>query len=765
MAENEDAPSMKELRKLINQVQNFAEKKHYAYLVPEQMLLVLLGDSKCATLIKSLTSDSDKRKTIPELKKEVASYLEKEIETTDSIKNIIQTTAYTQLIHAAISNAAIRSIEPDSLAVFMMLFADHESAAAFLLSKHGIYEDDVMEYIQRQRDGEPSDSEKPLLSKFAVNLIEMAKNDQIDPLVGREAEIRRVIQVLSRKKNNNVALIGESGTGKSAIAEGLALKIANDDVPKSLVGKTIWALDLTGMVAGTKFRGEFEERLKGVISECAGDENCILFIDELHTLAGAGGSEGSMDGANILKPYLSRGQLRLIGATTYDEYKNKIEKDKALCRRFKKIDVAEPSQEDTVKILKGLRQKYESFHGVKFSDEVLEDAVRLSGRFLIGRFFPDKAIDVIDEIGAQYRSGLKNGKSATAADVEEVICSMANIPRLSVQDDDKTRLRDLGDRIKRNVFGQDDVVDKIVRQYRMSKAGLANVGKPLGAYLMIGPSGCGKTELAKTLAAELGIGFTKLDMSEYQEEASVSKLIGASAGYVGYENPGALTEPLIKNPHQVVLLDEIEKAHRGVYDVLLQVLDEGRLTDNHGREASFRNAIIVMTSNVGCAAADQLSSAVGFVKTSADDGMRREKTIEDAYRKRFSPEFRNRLSDVFYFRPLSDDVLGQIVDKNFRRLNASLAEKGVVVECGADAREWLVRKASEEHAGGRPVERLVNSRVSEALADEILFGALSEGPGRAFVEVKDGEIALRFQKGDTASGSAETPEPQMANAS
>ena len=533
--------------------------------------------------------------------------------------------------------------------------------------------------------------------------------------------------------------------GKSAIVEGLALKIANDDVPKSLVGKTIYAIDIASMVAGTKFRGEFEDRLEKVIKEAVANENAIMFIDELHTIVGAGSSEGSMDSANILKPYLSRGQLRIIGATTYDEYKNKIEKDKALCRRFKKIDLAEPSKEETLEILKGLRPKYEEFHGIEFSDEVLQSAVDLSSKYIIGKFFPDKAIDIIDEVGAKYHSGVKTGKVATKDDVEEVICSIANIPKISVETDEKDKLRTLGDRIKGNLFGQDEIVDKLVRQVRMNKAGLSNPGRPLSA-LLLGSTGTGKTELAKTLAKELGIGFTKLDMSEYQEEYSVSKLIGSAAGYVGYEQSGALTEPLIKNPHQVLLLDEIEKANKSVYDLLLQVLDEGKLTDNHGREASFKHAIVLMTTNVGYANASTMSKAMGFAKTETDEALRTQKAIEDAYKKKFSPEFRNRLTDVFYFNNLNEQVMGMIVDKNIRNLQSALDDKNVKVVLSDKAKKWIVDKAVAEKAGGRPVERIVNSEITEKLADEILFGALSENGGEIFVDEQDDALKLEFKK-------------------
>lgn len=735
-----------EIKHLVNLVQNFAEINKYAFLVSEMMLLVLTEDDKCRKCMLSVAAAEEKSNLMNGIHNDLLEYINENVERTKSSDGIHETPAYVRLIQASISAGAMRGIEPDSLCAFQMVFADRDSACAAILSKYGIYEENVIKYITEYRKQKISDHTKhEFLEQFAINLTSLAKDGKIDPLIGREKEVRRVIQILSKRKSCCPILLGNPGTGKSAIVEGLALKIAEgNDLPKSLIGKEIYAIDLTGMLAGTKYRGEFEARLEGVIKELAADENSIAFLDEMHMIVGAGSSEGAMDCSNILKPYLSRGQIRVIGATTYDEYKNKIEKDKAFCRRFKKVDVPESSPEDTVKILRGLSKKYEEFHGVKFPDEVLEKAVSLSGRYLLQKFFPDKAIDVIDEVGARYRSGLKDGDTVTVSDVEEVVCEMANIPKITVEEDGKEMLQNLGENIKKELFGQDETVDKIVRQIRMERAGLKNRNKPLG-FLELGPTGCGKTELARVLAKELKIGFTKLDMSEYREEYSVSKLIGSSAGYVGYEQAGALTEPLIKNPHQIVLLDEIEKANASVYNLLLQVLDDGRLTDNHGREASFRNAIVIMTSNVGFADAEQMSRSMGFDSDDEKHQERQRKAVEDAFRKRFSPEFRNRLTDVFYFNPLNEQTMAMIVDKSIRRIQDAVSEKKIEIAVSDEAKEWFVKKAMEENCGGRPVERLVDSEVSERLASEILFGKFSDGNGgKVSVDFKNEKIELLF---------------------
>ena len=741
---------MEELKKIINDVQDYVEKEKYAYIIPEHLFVVLLNDKKCIKMLKQITNNEEcieKLKTVSEL------YIEKMVEKTDNVANIQPTNSYSKIIQNTITLCAMRSSPPNSLNLFAGLFTEKEdNAAVFFLSSVGVTEEKVREYICEARkisipflkEGEDDNGNYGFLSKFAVNLVELAKNGKIDPLIGRGKEVERVIQVLAKRRSNNPLICGENGTGKTAVVEGLALKIANGEVPDSMKDKVIYALDMAGMLAGAKYRGEFEERLQNTIQEVIKNKNVILFIDEIHNVCGAGSNDGTFDASNILKPYLSRGELRCIGATTYDEYKSKIQKDKAFARRFKKIDCVEPSKEETFEILKGLKKHYQDFHGISFNDEILKYIVKLSERFLTERFFPDKAIDIMDEIGAKYHSGIKNGTTATKDDVESVVSSMANVPKISVEDNEKERLKHLSENIKSNLFGQDEIVDKMVKQIHMSKAGIANIGKPISA-LLCGRTGVGKTEFARRLASALGINFIKLDMSEYSEEYSTSRLIGSAAGYVGYEQGGALTEPLIKNPHSVVLLDEIEKANESVYNILLQVLDDGKLTDNHGREASFRNAIVLMTTNVGFRDAENTKKNLGFVSTQKQLEDKIEKNLKDELKNHFSPEFRNRLTNIFYFNNLNDDAMKLIVDKNIRRINDCLKEKNVEVDISDEAKNWIVQESLKENSGGRPVERIVDSQISEKVSEEILFGKLiNGGKVKASFDKEKNELTLSF---------------------
>lgn len=729
-------PEFQELKSLFDKVNVFVAKEGSAYVLPEHLLSVLLEEERIRKTFADVKVD------VAPIQRDLKKFLKGVEKVPSDITPPLTTLAYTSLFQKALGIAKVRGVEPDSRYVLLAFFetetsdGECESHAQYFLQRHGMTAEKVRDYLLKKGDdgGEA-------LEKFAVNLVDMAKAGKIDPLIGRHEEVDRVIQVLNKKRSNNALLVGVPGCGKTAIVEGLALKIAKNEVPASIKDFSIYALDMGAMIAGTKFRGEFEERLQNVVKEAAKNERCFIFIDELHNVIGAGaGSDGSLDAGNILKPYLSRGELRMIGATTYDEYKNKILKDKAFCRRFKKIDLSEPSKEDTFKILQGVRSQYEAFHGVKFNDEVLQYAVDLAGRFILDRSFPDKAIDVIDEIGSSYKAGFYKGKTASKDDVERVISKIANIPVQTTTESDKDKLRTLGDRIKASLFGQDDTVDDVVKKIKIVKAGFGNKNKPISLFFC-GPTGNGKTEFAKQLASNLGIGFVKLDMSEYSEKYSVSKLIGAAPGYVGFEQAGALTEPIIRNPHCVLLLDEIEKADKSVFDLLLQVLDEGKLTDNQGREASYRNAIVIMTSNTGCSAAERSSASMGFVKSEECEKENKESIIDKAMKSTFTPEFRNRIQGMYMFNALNEQSMRLIVRKNMAVINADLAGQGVVIELTENCEKHIAELAMKENMGGRPVERLLSKYVQTPLVDELLFGKLEKG-GRAVVDVKDGEFTF-----------------------
>ncbi len=587
----------------------------------------------------------------------------------------------------------------------------------------------------------PDESKKkgdglPFLHKYSVNLVEMAKKGKIDPIIGRKNELTRVMQVLCRRKKNNPVLVGESGVGKTAIIEGLASRIATGDVPEKLLDCSIWALDIGSLIAGTQFRGDFEERLKNVIEELKRTPRAILFVDEIHVVVGAGAvSSSALDASNILKPALNSGEIKCIGITTYDDYKNHILKDKAFSRRFQKVDIPESSESDTLAILRGLLDCYQKHYDVKYSDSAVSAAVKLSARHLQERFLPDKAIDVIDEAGA--RNSLRGGtakKLITATDIGEIVALMANIPSTKLTSSDNTLMEDLEEQLNGVIFGQNDAIRQVTATIKIAKAGIGNKLKPIGVFLCCGPTGCGKTELARQLAEKLAINFTRFDMSEYSEKHTVSKLIGSPPGYVGFEQSGLLTEALLRQPHSVVLLDEIEKAHPDVFNIFLQIMDYGTLSDNNGRKADFRNAIILMTSNVGAKNLD--ANIIGFSNnTATSDSTRKE--VE----KFFSPEFRNRLDAIIYFNRLSLPLMKQIVNKFIRQLAAELKSKNVTVTLTKEAEEWFALNGYDPKMGARPLERLIKQQIQEKLADAILFGNLKSG-GTAKVTCKDNTISV-----------------------
>lgn len=594
------------------------------------------------------------------------------------------------------------------------------------------------------------------LEAFTVNLIERASQNKIDPLIGRESEVQRTVQVLSRRRKNNPIYVGDPGVGKTAIAEGLALRIQRGEVPNALKNAEVFALDMGALIAGTKFRGEFEARLKAVIKELQRRPGVILFIDEIHTIVGAGAvSGGSMDASNILKPALASGELRCIGSTTYPEYKSAFERDKALARRFQKIEIAEPTIEDTIKILQGLKKHYEEHHGITYADDAITAAAELSAKHINDKFLPDKAIDVIDEVGAMVKLMTleeRPSREITTHDVELVVARMAKIPTKSVSGSDKDRLQNLDSELKSVIFGQDHAVEMMVRAIKLSRSGLSNPGKPIGSFLFSGPTGVGKTELAKQLAKVLGVSFLRFDMSEYMEKHTVSRLIGAPPGYVGFDQGGLLTDAVSKTPHAVLVLDEIEKAHPDLFNILLQVMDHATLTDNNGKKADFRNVILIMTTNAG--AREMASGDIGFALSPSleQELFKSPSRLSDplgkgksALERTFSPEFRNRLDQSIVFNQLGRQEVLRVVDKFVQEVRSQLVEKKVELELTEPGRQWLAVKGFDKLYGARPMSRLIQQKVREPLAEELLFGKLQNG-GTVIADEKDGEMVLSFME-------------------
>jgi len=636
--------------------------------------------------------------------------------------------------------------------VLVAIFSEQESQAAYILKKSDISRLDIVNFIAHgiaKVDG--ADSSRPLdteeiveeeprtIENFAVNLNEEALKGNIDPLIGRDDELERTLQVLSRRRKNNPLFVGEAGVGKTAIAEGLANLIVDNKVPEFLANATIYSLDMGALLAGTKYRGDFEKRFKSLLKELEADENAVLFIDEIHTIIGAGAASGGMlDASNLLKPLLSAGKLRCLGSTTYQEYQSIFEKDRALARRFQKIDIPEPSVADTTKILQGLKEKYESHHGVRYTNKALSAAAVLSAKYINDRFLPDKAIDVIDEAGAKQQliPLNKRKKVINNTDIEAVIAKMARIPEKSVSSTEKSSLKTLDRNLKLVVFGQDKAIEELTSVIRLSRAGLGDEEKPVGSFLFAGPTGVGKTEVTQQLAKVLGVELLRFDMSEYMEKHAVSRLIGAPPGYVGYEQGGLLTGAVLKNPHAVVLLDEIEKAHEDVYNILLQVMDHGTLTDNNGRKADFRNIILVLTTNAGVQ--ETVRQSIGFKQQDHSlDAM-------SEINKVFSPEFRNRLDNIVWFNHLDPIVIQQVVDKFIVELQVKLDEKGVSLELSKQARLWLAEHGYDKTMGARPMARLIQEHLKKTLANELLFGELTQG-GIAKVSVKKDKLVINYE--------------------
>lgn len=748
----------RELEQTLSLAVDAAVKNNHEYVTLEHLLFALLDDAAASEVLFNCGADT------VELKRALGEYFDNVLE---KIPTDIRTMPeLTSTFQATINYAVLQAEGSGQAAVdggnmLAAIYQADQSYAVYLLLQQGVSRLDILNYLSHgiskvdaddpfpmdygdDFDGDPfGDSEfsprKKPLDSFTVELVAKAAAGEIDPIVGRNAEIERTIQVLCRRKKNNPLYVGEPGVGKTALAEGLALKISQGDVPEVLVDAKVFALDMGAVLAGTRYRGDFEQRFKAIINELKEHENAILFIDEIHTIVGAGAvSGGSMDASNILKPALAAGELRCIGSTTHAEYKAAFDRDRALARRFQRIDINEPTIDETYQILKGLKKFYEAHHGVKYSNESLRTASELAGKYINDRFLPDKAIDVIDEVGASVKllSANKRPKKISVDMVEKTIARMAKIPPRSVVANEKERLKTLREDIKRFIFGQDEAIDAVVDAIQISRAGLGHETKPVGSFLFSGPTGVGKTEVSKQLAEQLGIEFIRFDMSEYAEPHTVSRLIGAPPGYVGFDQGGLLTEAIMRTPHAVLVLDEIEKAHPNLFNLLLQVMDNATLTDNNGKKADFRNVILIMTTNAG--ARELSSGGMGFRNAASTKG-----NAKGAIERTFTPEFRNRLDAWVAFKPLDIEVISLIVDKFINELNGQLAEKRVNVQISEEAREWLAKNGFDARYGARPMSRLIHDKVKQPLANEILFGQLSDG-GSVKVVVENDTLALLF---------------------
>lgn len=731
-----------------------AQRRRHEYLTTEHVLYALLFEQFGQQIISDCGGD------IEDLKKHLENYFDQHLESLpealedDEIPR--QTLALQRMLQRTVLHMQASNQEEVGVGdLLAAIFEEEHSHARHFLQHQGIERVDLLDYISHragatareespedkpdesgpQEQGKPQAKPVDPLKAYTINLMERAEEGKIDPLIGRAQELERTVLVLCRRRKNNPIFVGEPGVGKTAMAEGLALRLASGDVPDILAGSEIFTLDMGALLAGTKFRGDFEERLKAVLQALQKREKSILFIDEIHTIVGAGAtSGGSLDASNILKPVLGSGELRCIGSTTYEEYRNLFDKDRALSRRFQKIDLPEPSPEEALEILQGLQPNYEEHHQVSYSTAAVEAAVQLSAKHLMERHLPDKAIDVIDEAGAQHRLEGKTGKRITVDDVERVVARMARVPIRTVSGSDRQRLRYLERDLKRVVFGQDPAIDHLVRAIHRSRAGLGHPDKPVGSLLFTGPTGVGKTEVARQLALQLGVKFLRFDMSEYMEKHSVARLIGAPPGYVGFDQGGLLTEGVRKSPYSVLLLDEIEKAHPDLFNILLQVMDHGTLTDNNGKESDFRNVVLIMTSNIGGRELSQ--SPIGF-------GERPQTPPKLALEKAFSPEFRNRLDGVISFAPLDEKTMLQVVDKFLSELSGQLAEKENRLTVSPAARKELARRGYDPTFGARPLARLVQAEISDPLAEEILFGRLRDG-GEVKIGFRSGKFTFNF---------------------
>ena len=753
----------RDLEKSLHRALALAVERRHEFATLEHLLYALLEDPDAIAVLKACGVDLER------LERELETFIDEELEslTTDEAVEAKPTTGFQRVVQRAVLHvqSSGRS-EVTGANILVAIFSERESHAVYFLQEQDMSRYDAVNYISHRIAKVPGQSgpgggvsgadedareeeivkEGPAaLEAYCVDLNAKANAGRIDPLIGRDAEIERTIQVLCRRTKNNPLYVGDAGVGKTALAEGLARRIEHGEVPQVLEGATIFALDMGALLAGTRYRGDFEERIKAVLAEIEAHDSAILFIDEIHTVIGAGAtSGGAMDASNLLKPALQSGTLRCIGSTTYKEYRNYFEKDRALVRRFQKIDVNEPSVDEAVKILRGLKPYYEEHHGVRYTAEAIRTAVELANRYINDRRLPDKAIDVIDEVGASQRllPESKRRKTVGVKDVEGVVAKIARIPPKNVSRGDKTILESLERDLGTVVFGQDTAIAAVATAIKMARAGLREPGKPVGCYLFSGPTGVGKTEVARQLAHVMGVELVRFDMSEYMERHSVSRLIGAPPGYVGFDQGGLLTDAADQNPHMVLLLDEIEKAHPDLFNILLQIMDYGKLTDHNGKTVDFSNVILIMTTNAG--AAELAKPPIGFARTE------REGDDEEAIKRMFAPEFRNRLDAVIRFAALSPEVIARVVDKFVIQLEEQLADRNVTIELSAAARTWLAENGYDPTYGARPLARLIQEEIKKPLADELLFGKLAKG-GRVQVGLKDGKLTFSFPASD-ASG-------------
>ena len=743
----------KELEQTLNQAFHEARGNNHEFMTVEHLLLALLDNSISREILLACGAD------IPALKTELNTFLQETVPLLppNDDRDTQPTLGFQRVLQRAVFHVQSSGKQEVSAAnVLVAIFSEQESQAVFFLKKQDINRLEVVNYLSHginrlsadedmdEEDIELSEGEQEAgsqspLSQYATNLNELAESGKIDPLIGRAEEVERTIQVLCRRRKNNPLFVGEAGVGKTALAEGLAKRIVEEDVPDIIKDSVIYSLDLGALLAGTKYRGDFEKRFKAVMTQLKKEDDAILFIDEIHTIIGAGAaSGGAMDASNLIKPVLSNGDLKCIGSTTYQEYRGIFEKDRALARRFQKIDVPEPTVEECIQILQGLKSRFEQHHGVKYTQPALKGAAELAERYINDRHLPDKAIDVIDEAGAyqQLQPASKRKKTIGIKEIEAIVAKIARIPPKTVSNDDMDTLKNLERNLKLVIFGQDKAIDSLSTAIKLSRAGLGHEDKPIGSFLFAGPTGVGKTEVTRQLARIMGIELIRFDMSEYMERHTVSRLIGAPPGYVGYDQGGLLTEEINKHPHAVLLLDEIEKAHPEVFNLLLQVMDHGTLTDNNGRKADFRNVTIIMTTNAG---AEMLSrSSMGFASQDhSSDGM-------ESIKKAFSPEFRNRLDGIIQFRQLGQDMIAQVVDKFVFEFEHQLEEKGVTLSIDDEVRTWLAIKGYDPVMGARPLTRVIQEHLKKPLAEDLLFGALAKG-GHVSVTVKDDELVFETQ--------------------